>query len=76
MIFSIYFQPDAHERTPVPRSTTPARVVQPLPSPLPQAVPNLPQPASKTRLMRRQTVGAIQTTTPNTPNSEMFQGSL
>ncbi|KAM3176468.1 hypothetical protein ACTXT7_006457 [Hymenolepis weldensis] len=62
---------DAHEKTPVPRGNTPARTA--LPS---QPVPNLPQPVPKTKLVRRQTVGSVQSPEQNSINPELFQGSL
>nr|CDS23221.1 synaptic ras gtpase activating protein syngap [Echinococcus granulosus] len=62
---------DAHEKTPVPRGNTPARATVP-----PHPLPNLPQSALKTRLTRRQTVGAIQTLAQTSSNPEPTQGSL
>uniref|UniRef100_A0A5K3EVP2 Ras-GAP domain-containing protein n=2 Tax=Mesocestoides corti TaxID=53468 RepID=A0A5K3EVP2_MESCO len=69
---------DAHEKTPVPMATASAMQVY-----VASPVPNLPQPApkSKARLGRRQTVGApiksIQPiTTPNSTPTTPFEGSL
>lgn len=70
-IFICLLQNDAHEKTPVPRGSTPARTIAPS-----YPLPNLPQPVLKTKLTRRQTVGAIQTMAHTLSNSELTQGAI